>query len=62
MAVAHGVAELLWLKIIFSDLGIKADALMRLFCDSKATLAYHKIQFIINAPSTLKFTGISFMS
>ena len=33
--VAHGICELLWLKIIFDDLKIKQRHLIRLYCDNK---------------------------
>ena len=38
-AMAQGICELLWLKIILEDLKIKWDGLMRLFCDNKSAIS-----------------------
>ncbi|CAL2268732.1 unnamed protein product [Prunus armeniaca] len=38
-AMAHGVCELLWLKILFRDLRITIQGPMRLFCDNKAAIS-----------------------
>ena len=38
-AMAQGVCELLWLKIILKDLKIKWDGPMRLYCDNKSTIS-----------------------
>ena len=38
-AMAQGVCELLWLKIVLEDLKIKWDGLMRLYCDNKSAIS-----------------------
>ena len=38
-AIARGVYELLWLKIILEDLKIKWDGPMRLYCDNKLAIS-----------------------
>ena len=38
-AMAQGVCELLWVKIILEDLKIKWDGLMRLYCDNKLSIS-----------------------
>ncbi|RVW27180.1 Retrovirus-related Pol polyprotein from transposon RE1 [Vitis vinifera] len=45
-AIAQGLCELLWLKIILDDLRIKWDGLMKLYCDNKSTIniAHNSIQ------------------
>ena len=45
-AMAQGVCELLWLKIILEDLKIRWDGPMRLYCDNKSTIsiAHNPIQ------------------
>ncbi|BBH03624.1 hypothetical protein Prudu_014548 [Prunus dulcis] len=45
-AMAHGVCELLWLKILFRDLRITIQGPMRLFCDNKAaiSIAHNPVQ------------------
>ena len=45
-AMAQGVCELLWLKIILEDLKIKWDGPMRLYCDNKAaiSIAHNPVQ------------------
>ena len=35
-AIAQGVCELLWIKIILTNLGITLKELMRLYCDNQA--------------------------
>ena len=35
-AIAQGICELLWLKILYKDLKIEWDELMRLYCDNKS--------------------------
>ncbi|KAL5854360.1 hypothetical protein ACOSQ3_004184 [Xanthoceras sorbifolium] len=44
--MAQGVCELLWLKIILDDLGIKWDGPMRFYCDKKSviSIAYNPVQ------------------
>ncbi|RVW31842.1 Retrovirus-related Pol polyprotein from transposon TNT 1-94 [Vitis vinifera] len=37
-AIAQGLCELLWLKIILDDLRIKWDGLMKLYCDNKSAI------------------------
>ena len=37
-AIAQGLCELLWLKIILDDLRIKWDGLMKLYCGKKSTI------------------------
>ncbi|WVZ24536.1 hypothetical protein V8G54_003080 [Vigna mungo] len=45
-AMAHGICELLWLKIILEDLRIKWDEPMRLYCDNKSaiSIAHNPVQ------------------
>ena len=45
-AMAQGVCELLWLKIILEDLKIKWDGPMRLYCDNKSaiSIAHNPVQ------------------
>ena len=45
-AIAQGLCELLWLKIILDDLRIKWDGPMKLYCDNKSTIniAHNPIQ------------------
>jgi len=45
-AMAQGVCELLWMKIILDDLKIKYEAPMGLVCDNKSTIsiAHNPIQ------------------
>lgn len=45
-AMAQGICELLWLKIILEDLRIKWDAPMRLYCDNKSaiSIAHNPVQ------------------
>ena len=38
-AMAHGICELLWIKIILSHLGIKWEEPMKLYCDKKSTIS-----------------------
>nr|KYP73997.1 Copia protein [Cajanus cajan] len=38
-AMAQGICELLWLKIILEDLRIKSDEPMRLYCDNKSAIS-----------------------
>ena len=46
MAIAQGLCELLWLKIILDDLRIKWDDPMKLYCDYKSAIniAHNPIQ------------------
>ena len=46
LAMAQGVYELLWLKIILEDLKIKWDGPMRLYRDNKSTIsiAHNQVQ------------------
>ena len=37
-AIAQGLCELLWLKIILDDLRIKWDGSMKLYCDNKLAI------------------------
>lgn len=37
-AMAHRICELLWLKIIHVDLGIKWEGKMKLYCDNKPAI------------------------
>ena len=37
-AIAQGLCELLWLKIILDDLRIKWDGSMKLYCDNKSAI------------------------
>ena len=45
-AMAQGVCELLWLKIVLEDLKIKWDGPMRLYCDTKSaiSIAHNPVQ------------------
>ena len=45
-AMAHGVCELLWMKIILDDLKVHYEAPMRLFCDNKSaiSIAHNPVQ------------------
>ncbi|RVW31461.1 Retrovirus-related Pol polyprotein from transposon RE1 [Vitis vinifera] len=45
-AIAQGLCELLWLKIILDDLRIKWDGSMKLYCDNKSAIniAHNPIQ------------------
>lgn len=45
-AMAQGICELLWLKIILEDLRIKSDEPMRLYCDNKSaiSIAHNPVQ------------------
>ncbi|XP_049936458.1 retrovirus-related Pol polyprotein from transposon RE1 isoform X4 [Nymphaea colorata] len=37
-AVATGVSELLWLKILLTDIGIEIEGPMRMYCDNKSVI------------------------
>ena len=37
--MAQGICELLWLKIIVEDLGLKWDSPMKLYCGNKSTIS-----------------------
>ena len=37
-AMAYRICELLWIKIILSDLGIKWEEVMKLYCDNKSAI------------------------
>ena len=45
-AMAQGICELLWLKIILTNLIIMQDEPMRLYCDNKSaiSIAYNLVQ------------------
>ena len=45
-AMAHGICELLWLKIIMEDMGIKWEGSMKLYCDNKSAIniAHNPVQ------------------
>lgn len=45
-AIAHGICELLWLKIILDDLRVKLEGPMKLYCDNKSAIniAHNPIQ------------------
>ena len=45
-AMAQGICELLWLKIVLDDYRIKWDAPMRLYCDNKSaiSIAHNPVQ------------------
>ena len=45
-AMAQGVCELLWLKIILRDMRIKLEGPMRLYCDNKSaiSIAHNPVQ------------------
>ena len=36
--MAHGVCELLWLRNVLRDLGVKSKCAMQLYCDNKAAI------------------------
>lgn len=44
--MAHGVCELLWLKILLQELGFECKVPMRLYCDNKAAIniAHNPVQ------------------
>ena len=44
--MALGICEILWLKLLLSDLGIQYDQPMKLFCDNKVTcdIAHNPVQ------------------
>lgn len=44
--IAHGVCEMLWLKILLKELGFDSKDLMRLYCNNKAAIniAYNLVQ------------------
>ena len=44
--MAQGICELLWLKIIVEDLGLKWNNPMKLYCDNKfaISIAHNSIQ------------------
>ena len=46
-AMAQGVCELSWMKIILGDLKIKYEALMGLVCDNKSaiSIAHNPVQY-----------------
>ena len=37
--MAHGICELLWLKIILEDLRLKWEGSMKLYCDNKSAIS-----------------------
>ena len=45
-AMAQGICELLWLKIILEDLRLKWDGPMKLYCDNKSaiSIAHNPVQ------------------
>jgi hypothetical protein len=45
-AMAHGVCEILWLKILLKELGFDSKDSVRLYCDNKAaiSIAYNPVQ------------------
>jgi hypothetical protein len=45
-AIAHGVCEILWLKIILKELGFDSKDSVRLYCDNKAaiSIAHNPVQ------------------
>jgi hypothetical protein len=45
-AMAHGVCEILWLKILLKELGFDSKDSLRLYCDNKAaiSIAHNPIQ------------------
>ena len=45
-AMAQGICELLWLKVILEDLRIKWEGPMRLYCDNKSaiSIAHNPVQ------------------
>ena len=38
-AMAQGLCELLWMKIILDDLRVKCEAPMKIFCDNKSAIS-----------------------
>lgn len=38
-ALAHGICEIIWLKLLLEELGIKKDHPMKVYCDNKAAIA-----------------------
>ncbi len=45
-SMAHGICELLWMKIVLDDLKIKVEGPMKLFCDNKSaiSIAHNPVQ------------------
>lgn len=45
-AMAHGICDLLWLKIIFDDVGVKWEGTTKLYCDNKSAIniAHNPVQ------------------
>lgn len=39
-AMVHGICELLWLRIILSDLKVKIESLVMLYCDNNAAIGF----------------------
>ncbi|KAG6513861.1 hypothetical protein ZIOFF_024198 [Zingiber officinale] len=37
-AMAHGLAEMLWLSFLLTDIGLKVELPLRLYCDNKAAI------------------------
>lgn len=44
--MAHGICELLWLRLLLTELGFPVTSPMRLYCDNKAaiSIAYNPVQ------------------
>ena len=61
-SMAAVTSELIWLKALLVSLGVFHTQVMHLFCDSQPRFTLPRIQFSMNAPSTLKLTVISFVS
>ena len=37
-SMAHGVSELLWVRSLLSEIGVKAEEPMMLYCDNQAAI------------------------
>ena len=37
-AIAHGMCELLWLKQLLGEIGVKEEMPMKMYCDNKAAI------------------------
>jgi len=57
-AMAHGVYETLWLKILLKELGFDSKDPMRLYCDNKVAIVLLTTWSSMIEPSMLKLIDI----
>lgn len=57
-SMTHGVCELLWLKLLLSELGFLVKGPMNLYYDNKAAIVWLIIQCNMTGPSTLQLISI----